>query len=85
MLREGLYDRDFVERHGFGLDDWVDGEGVSHMGLRRMVLRDYSPAKVQGVTGVPEGAIFRLAREFSMSRPAVALGFDGGGCLASAT
>lgn len=85
MLREGLYDRDFVERHGFGFDDWVDSDGVGHLGFRRMVLQDYSPARVQAVTGVPEGAIFRLAREFSGNRPAIALGFDGGGCGAQAT
>lgn len=85
LLREGLYDQDFVERHGFGFEDWTDRDGVHHMGFRRMVLADYAPGKVQAVTGVPEGDIFRLAREFSMNRPAVALGFDGGGCGATAT
>ncbi len=85
MIREGLYDRDFVERHGFGFEDWIDREGVSHLGYRRMVLQDYSPARVQATTGVPEGAVFRLAREFSSNRPAVALGFDGGGCGTQAT
>ncbi len=85
MIREGLYDRGFVERHGFGFDDWVDRSGASHLGFRRMVLTDYTPAKVQAVTGVPEGAIFRFAREFSANRPAIALGFDGGGCATQAT
>ncbi len=80
MVREGLYDRPFVEGHGFGFEDWVDGDGLTHLGFRRMVLQDYAPAAVQGMTGVPEGTIFRLAREFSANRPAVALGFDGGGC-----
>jgi anaerobic selenocysteine-containing dehydrogenase len=85
MLRERLYDLTFVERFGYGFDDWVDREGVSHLGFRRMVLQDYSPTKVQDVTGVPEGTIFRLAREFSTNRTALALGFDGGGCAAQAT
>ncbi len=85
MVREGLYDRDFVAQHGFGFDDWVDRNGVTHAGFRGMVLRDYSPATVQATTGVPEGAVFRLAREFSANRPAIALGFDGGGCSAQAT
>lgn len=80
MVREGLYDRSFVERHGFGFEDWVDGDGATHVGFRRLVLRDYAPANVQEWTGVPEGTIFRLAREFSANRPAVAIGFDGGGC-----
>ena len=85
MIREGLYDRDFVARHGFGFEDWVDDNGISHLGFRRFVLQDYAPDKVQTVTGVPEGDIFRLAREFSVHRPAIALGFDGGGCGTQST
>ncbi|MDO8631204.1 MAG: molybdopterin-dependent oxidoreductase, partial [Phycisphaerales bacterium] len=85
MVREGLYDRDFVEQHGYGFDDWVDGDGREHMGFRRLVLKEYAPSTVQEMTGVPEGTIFRLAREFSSNRPAVAIGFDGGGCDAQAT
>jgi len=80
MVREGLYDREFVEQHGFGFEDWADGDGLIHQGFRRMVLQDYAPATVQELTGVAEGTIFRLAREFSVSRPALAIGFDGGGC-----
>jgi len=85
MIREGLYDRTFVEGRGFGFEDWTDRSGVTHLGFRRMVLQDYSPARVQEVTGMPEGDVFRLAREFSMNRPAVALGYDGGGCGTQAT
>ena len=85
LLREGLYDREFVERHGYGFEDWVDRNGVNRLGFRRMVLQDYAPAKVQKMTGVPEGDIFRIAREFSVNRPAIALGADGGGCGTPAT
>ncbi len=85
MIREGLYDRRFVAEHGSGFDDWTDRDGVSRTGFKRMVLQDFAPAKVQTVTGVPEGAVFRLAREFSTNRPALALGSDGGGCGAAAT
>ncbi len=85
ILREGLHDRGFVERHGFGFDDWVNAEGVSHTGFRGAVLRDFSPRAVEAVTGVPEGAVYRVAREFASNTPAVALGFDGGGCGAMAT
>ncbi|MFQ5411087.1 MAG: molybdopterin-dependent oxidoreductase [Phycisphaerae bacterium] len=97
MIREGLYDRRFVERHGFGFDDWdgaasdsgagrEDGkDSGAHLGFRRMVLQDYTPAKVSAATGVSEGDIFRLGREFGTHRPAVAIGFDGGGCGAQAT
>ncbi len=85
MVREGLYDREFVENHGFGFEDWVGDDDRKHMGFRRLLLNDYAPSAVQEMTGVPEGTFFRIAREFSSNRPAVALGFDGGGCGAQAT
>lgn len=85
IVREGLYDRPFIEEHGYGFEDWTDHEGNSQTGFRRMVLQEYAPVRVQQITGVPEGTIFRLAREFSSNRPAVALGFDGGGCGTQAT
>ncbi len=82
IIRERLYDREFVEQHGHGFDDWVDRAGDRHLGFKSMVLRDYTPATVQAVTSVPEGAVFKLAREFCRNSPAIALGFDGGGCHA---
>jgi len=85
LIREDLYDRTFVEQHGFGFNDWKDRAGVSHLGFRRMVLQDYTPAKVREQTGVAEGTIFRIAREFGVNRPSIALGYDGGGCGAPAT
>ncbi|MHC4063440.1 MAG: molybdopterin-containing oxidoreductase family protein [Planctomycetota bacterium] len=85
IIREGLYDREFIQRHGHGFDDWTDDAGSSHLGFRQLVLRDYAPARVQALTGVPEGDVFRLGREFGMNRPAIALGFDGGDCGTQAT
>ncbi len=85
LIREDLYDRAFVEQHGFGFDDWTDQSGVAHVGFRRTVLQDYTPAIVKERTGVSEGDVFRIARGFSMNRPAIALGYDGGGCGAPAT
>jgi len=85
LIREDLHDRSFIEQHGFGFNDWTDQAGVPHIGFRRMVLQDYTPAKVMACTGVSEGDIFRIAREFSANRPAIALGYDGGGCGAPAT
>ncbi|MFQ5422523.1 MAG: molybdopterin-dependent oxidoreductase [Phycisphaerae bacterium] len=85
IFREGLHDREFVGRHGYGLDDWTDEAGVRHEGFRRMVLRRFTPAKVHAVTGVSEGDLFRIGREFGTARPAVALGYDGGGPGVQAT
>ncbi len=80
IVREGLYDREFVAEHCHGFEDWTDSQRHARLGFRRLVLQEYSPARVQEITGVPEGTIFRLAREFSRHRPAVAIGYDDGGC-----
>jgi len=80
MVREGLYDTDFVGRLGSGFEDWTDRDGKTHLGFRRFVLQEFTPAQVQAVTGVPEGDIFRLAREFTAHRPGIAIAYGGGGC-----
>jgi anaerobic selenocysteine-containing dehydrogenase len=73
IISEDLYDHDFVSRHTFGFDDWTDQAGASHLGFRSLVLRDYAPAQVEALTGVPADTIARLAREFASTRPAVAI------------
>ena len=80
IVREGLYDREFVTQHCHGFEDWTDQTGAARLGFRRLVLEEYPPAKVQQITGAPEGVIFRLAREFCRYRPAVAIGYDDDGC-----
>jgi len=81
LLREDLYDHEFVEHHCSGFDDPVAGS-EDRIGFRRLALRDYAPAGVAKITGVEEGTIFRLAREFATHKPAIALGFDGSGVSA---
>lgn len=77
LLREGLYDRRFVKNFAHGFED-PDNTG-RRIGFRRLVLRDYTPAHVAKITGVDEGDIFRIAREFAAHKPALAIGFDGSG------
>jgi anaerobic selenocysteine-containing dehydrogenase len=84
LLREGLYDRAFVEHLTHGFEDPEDG-GANRIGYRQLVLRDYAPSRVSAITGVDEAAIFRLAREFAIHRPALAIGFDGSGVAAQRT
>jgi len=73
MLKEGLYDREFLEAHAFGFEDWTDARGSAHLGFKTMVLRDYSLDRVSQITGVPMKTIIRLAREFGEAKPAVAI------------
>lgn len=77
IIQEGIYDRKFVERNTFGFEDWTDGEGKSHVGFKTLVLNEYKPFKVSGITGVPVEDIFSLARAFVNRRPAIALGEKG--------
>jgi len=73
LIREGLYDRSFVENHTFGFEDWQDAEGNTHTGFRKLVLQDYNVDAVVHATGVPVATVLRMAKEFAAHRPAVAI------------
>ena len=74
IVRDEVYDAEFVTEHTYGFEDWTDETGNGHIGFRTLVLRDYSPGRVAGITGVPTETIERIAREFAATRPAVAAG-----------
>lgn len=90
IIKEKLYDSDFVEKHTFGFEDWEEGAevaggssppeaAVEHEGFRTMVLREYPPRRVEEITGVPAADVVRLAREFAGARPAIAAAGRGPG------
>ena len=58
LIRDGLCDRDFVERSTTGFDS-----------LRERV-QSYTPDRVSGLTGIPAEDIISLAREYATVRPA---------------
>ncbi|UCC63542.1 MAG: molybdopterin-dependent oxidoreductase, partial [Anaerolineae bacterium] len=74
IVEEGLYDRDFIENHSFGFEDWRDEAGEDHIGFKTLVLSSYSPRTVAAATGIPAETIRRIAREFAVTRPAIAIG-----------
>jgi menaquinone reductase, molybdopterin-binding-like subunit len=74
LIRDGLYDADFVRDHTFGFDDWRDPAGRMHQGFRSHVLTAYVPEEVARLSGVSAAAVERLADELSAHRPAIALG-----------
>jgi anaerobic selenocysteine-containing dehydrogenase len=76
IVRDELYDADFVAEHTFGFEDWTDDAGNSYTGFRVLVLRDYAPDRVSEITGVPPEEIERIAREFSAARPAAVAAGD---------
>ncbi len=59
IIKEGLYDRDYVARHTVGFEE-----------LRQHVQL-YTPDHVAGLTGIPAADIERLAREYASSSPSV--------------
>jgi len=75
LVQEELYDKEFVQEHTFGFEDWADGD-QKHRGFRSLVLEDYPPEKVAKITDVSVETIKRLAREMFAHRPALALADD---------
>ncbi len=77
MIREGLYDRDFVEQYTSGFEDWVDGSGLYHIGFKNLVLREYGLLTVSAATGVPVRSILEIARNLATLKPAIIIGERG--------
>lgn len=77
IIREELYDGDFVRNNTFGFDDWVDQSGKRHVGFRNMVLGNYYPDLVSDITGISSATILELARELGNTKPSVVLGDRG--------
>ena len=59
IVREGLHDRAFVERHTLGFD-----ELAAH-------VRAHSPAWAEAITGISAARIEALARRYATTRPAM--------------
>lgn len=77
LLREGLYDRAFVERETTGFEDWTDATGRRHRGLKAVILEDYGSLPVAQATGVPVETVASIARELGRARPALVIGERG--------
>lgn len=75
IIKEGLYHKGFVSEQGFGFENWTGPDGQEHLGFKEHVLSDYEPNVVSRQTGVPIDLLIRLARDFSTSRPSLAIGY----------
>ena len=85
MIKENKYDRQFINDHTFGFEDWKGTDGKSHMGFKALVLNQYSPKQVSSLTGVPEETIIQIANEFSSHLPSIALTGRGVGMQTNGT
>ncbi|MEA3339068.1 MAG: molybdopterin-dependent oxidoreductase, partial [Chloroflexota bacterium] len=68
IISDEAYDAQFVAEHTFGFDAFRD-----------LVMRDYAPARVAGITGIPAKTIKRVAREFAAAGPAAVAAGDASG------
>lgn len=76
LIKENLYNQDFVSRRTFGFENWRDEKGIEHQGFKEFVLGNYHLSEVSQITGVQIESIIQLAREFARFQPAIALGED---------
>jgi len=77
LIRERLYDHEFVETHTFGFEDWVDETGERHTGFKNLILKEYGLLTVSRATGVPVKTILEIARDLATTKPAVVIGERG--------
>jgi anaerobic selenocysteine-containing dehydrogenase len=77
MIREGLYDQEFVDNHAFGFEDWTDGAGRRLTGFKNLVLKEYGLLTVSAATGVPVKTILEIARDLGTIKPALVVGERG--------
>ena len=77
LIREELYDKEFVKAHTFGFDEWADRNGQKHLDFKSFILGNYYPERVAEWTGVPSATILEIARELGNTRPALVIGGEG--------
>jgi anaerobic selenocysteine-containing dehydrogenase len=73
LLKEGLYDSEFVRDHIAGFEDWNGPGGEDVQGFRNLVLRHGRPDDVAERIGLPADEIVRLAKLFGRARRPVAV------------
>ena len=81
IIKEGLYNTEFVDQHCFGFNDWGSADGKDHIGFKSMVLDGYSPDKVARITGLASSDIAKLAKEFAKAKAPLAISGKGKGNL----
>src|SRR5258708_38150056 len=59
LIREGLVDRDYVQRYTVGYD-----------ALEKRVLDQYPPERVARLCGISAAEVVQLAREYGTTKPA---------------
>jgi menaquinone reductase, molybdopterin-binding-like subunit len=79
LIRDNLYDSEFIRQQCFGFDSWTDAKGATRKGFKEFVTTQYPPGKVAELTGVPEGTVNNLAKELAAQKHAVVVWGNGKG------
>jgi anaerobic selenocysteine-containing dehydrogenase len=73
LIKEMLFNKDFVDNYAYGFDSFVTDKGEMKKGFKQTVLEDYSPETVARATGIDPSAIILMAREFAKAKAPLAL------------
>jgi len=73
MIKDGSYDKKFINDFSFGFFSWQDSNGEQHKGFKEMVASEYYPEKVSRISGIPAEKIVEIARDFASANPAFTL------------
>lgn len=77
IVKEGLYDDAFIQKYASGFEDFRDEEGNLQTGFKNFVLKEYPVDFVSQVTGAPVDTMMRVAREFALNKPSIAIADTG--------
>src|SRR3990167_6289039 len=77
LIREGLHDREFVEQHTHGFEDWVEASGQRREGFKDLVLSEHGLLTASNATRVAVKTILEIARDLAPLKPAVVVGERG--------
>jgi anaerobic selenocysteine-containing dehydrogenase len=81
IIKESLYNMEFIENAATGFAGGADKDGQTRQGFRDMVIENYAPESVSRITGVPARTIEDLARRFARADKKVAIFGRGQGSL----
>ena len=73
LIQKGRIDEQFVNGFTYGFNDVTSSDGNSQPGFKSVVMKKYSPAQVERITGVDDNTIIALAESFSKAKAPVAL------------
>jgi anaerobic selenocysteine-containing dehydrogenase len=85
IIKEGLYDKKFIENHAHGFEAWENAKGENQKGFKQHVLDNFSPAAVSKITGIDPAQITSLAKDFAKASKPIALFGTGAGSTPGST